>query len=192
MRVLLLLLLVSFLTGVSAQVDQNFIGNADTSYVSGFKGTGTVYGKRMRLSAYENSLFEVYAKDTANSHAAVTAESLVFVWGIEYSHPTWQSTTTAPKYKNWGRVVIDTVNSLAADNYTYSIPVMDSSGVTLVVRKYLDTTTITGWLSQCRAYCPYWDVYFRFWARGLTGNQATTYVPVIFQQQRRKAVKVSN
>jgi hypothetical protein len=188
----ILVFIISIFIALSfAQVDQNYIGNGDTSAVWG-TGTATVYSKKMRLSAYENSIFEVYTKDTANDAAAVTSQVLKFVWGIEYIHPTWQSTTVLPKYKYWGRVTIDTLSTLTAGNFIYAPPLMDSLGMTPIVRKYVDTTTISGYVSQARPYLPFWDVYFRFFATGLPGTQDTTGVKFIFQQHRRKAYKIAN
>jgi hypothetical protein len=184
------MLIVSLLTALAFGQNQNWNGNGDTSQVNGFQGTGTVVSKKMRLSAFENSVFECYATDTGTA-GAITGQSVKLIWGIEYCHPTWQSTELSPKYKYWGRVTIDTMDLSTAGNFIYTVPVMDSNGYMPITKKYVDTTTISRWACQSRPFSPFWDVYFRFWATGLSGNQASTYVKLIFQQQRRKAMKVN-
>jgi hypothetical protein len=52
----------------------------------------------------------------------------------------------------------------------------------------IDTLSVKGFAVQSRAFSPEWDEICRIGVKGLSGNQATTYVKVVVVMHRRAAV----
>lgn len=51
--------------------------------------------------------------------------------------------------------------------------------------------SVSGWAAQSRVVTPKWDVYFRGWFQGLTGNITGSFVDLWFSPERRPHQKVS-
>lgn len=180
-----LILFVAVFAALSfGQASGNWNGWGDTAYVAGFTGTGTVYSPLFKLSSMENACFDVYAKDSGSA-AGITNDSLQFVWGIQFVHPSYQSGAgTTVKYKYSRRLIIDTLDMWGTNVFIDTLLNLDNTGTYPFLQKTIDTS-FSGWAMQSRQFSPQWDVSFRFWATGLAMNKKATYIPLVFQQIRR-------
>jgi hypothetical protein len=143
----------------------------------------------LRLSAFDNCAFDVYAKDTASA-AGVSNDSLQFVWGIQFIHPVFTSTTGTMVYKYSPFLVIDTLDMFTAANMAYKYPSLLTNGTYLMTLKAVDTISVSTWAAQSRSFVPQYDVYYRFWAKGMQENGHS--IKMVFQATRKKYTKVGN
>lgn len=183
------LLILVGLVGLSfGQLNENWNGYGDTVRVHAFYKDTSIVTTKFKLSAFENSRYDVYFRDTAT--AGFASDSVKFVWGIEVGHPAFSTTKASSPVMKWSdRIAIDTVNMLAAANYVSDTAVLLSDGTYSMSLRKIDTVSVSGWACQSRNISTPWDVYFRFWARGLAGNKASKKIDLVFQSIQRLGVK---
>lgn len=180
-----ILLVVLALASIAAgQQGTNWNGWGDTARINSFAADSLKYSKTFNLSSFENCVFTAYARDTGT--AGFGSDSVNFAWGIQWGHPSWVSTSAKSPTMEWGpRLIIDTLNMLTAGNFVVA-PLSLAADYTFVSQKLtIDSSTVSGWAFQRRAVSPEWDVNFRFWCKGITGNKIAQNISLVFQVARR-------
>ena len=173
------MLLFGMVRSAYPQSDENFNG-LDTCNIKGVKGTALVYSRGFKLGAWTYQRFDILANDT--TAAGFASDSVKFVWGIQTYHPILGHTNLSKKYAYGPRVVCDTFDLLSltlpgviqiAEDGTFTPP-----------HGAVDTTSLTTYAIQSRNIAPEWDVYYRIWVQGVTGNKNGDSVAVVFQGVR--------
>lgn len=178
MRFLAMLLVFPCL--VLAQLDENWSGYGDTARIVAFKADSTKYSKAFKLSALENLRVTCFVDDSTAT--GFGSDSCKFEWGIQTFGKSFRGGTY---YRYGTKVTVDTLNALTAANFAISDLHLDSTNTLPVRLLQIDSTANLGYMYQTRQFTPEWDVYFRFWARGLTGNKVGAQLKLIFQVDRR-------
>jgi hypothetical protein len=185
---LLLFLLGSLLFAQGPSANSN--GYGDTSLIVGFKSTGTGYSKALNLSAWENCRIDIFAMDTANSKTGFNGGAIKFYWWTETGHYCVDYLGKLDTvWDNIDPLVIDTFDMTTAGNMVKTprfLSVADGSYPSPHLT--IDTTSVRGYAVQSRTFSPEWDEIWRVGVKGLSGNQATTYVKLIVGMHRRAAV----
>jgi hypothetical protein len=102
----------------------------------------------------------------------------------------WASTTTNI-YKYSEKLVIDTLNLAGSGVFAKTKSSLIADGTYTPAKLLIDTSSLPTYACQSRCFSPQFDVYYRFYATGISGNQATTYLKLVFQQVRRLSTKTS-
>lgn len=173
------MLLCGLIRSAYPQSDENFNG-IDTCNIKGVTGTALVYSRGFKLGAWTYQRFDILANDT--TAAGFASDSVKFVWGIQTYHAALGHTNLSKKYAYGPRVVCDTFDLLSL-----SLPVaiqIAEDGTFYPPHGTVDTTSLTTYAIQSRNIAPEWDVYYRIWVQGLTGNLAGDSVAVVFQGTR--------
>lgn len=169
--------------------DDNWSGYGDSAIISSFKADSLKYSKQFKLSEYENLRATVFANDS--DEAGFVNDSTRFVWGIQTGHWAFNTTKSSLPIMVWApRMVVDTFDMLTTANTVEQFLIMLNDYTFTAPLKYIDTTTFTGYAIQDRAIIPEWDAYFRFWFKGLAGNNGTSFLDLYVQIAQRKSVKV--
>lgn len=171
--------------------DDNWNGYGDSAIISSFKADSLKYSKQFKLSEYENLRVTVFANDTDATGFA--SDSLNFAWGIQTGHWAYTTTRTSSPVMDWApRMVIDTFDILTSGNTVEQFFYVLNDLTFTTPLKYIDTTTFAGYAKQNRLISPEWDVYFRFWFKGLAGNNKASFIKLIAQAAQRRGVKTEN
>lgn len=176
---------------IFAQMDANYNGYNDTAIIATFRADSLKYSKTFYLSKWENLRVTAYANDTGT--AGYAGDSIAFVWGIQTGHPAYSTVSIASPKVCWGEeIVIDTFNITVAANMVRARPVLQNDGTYANQMKFIDTTrTSIAMAYQTRKISPDWDVYYRYWVKGLTGNRpAGSFVKLVFESNQRNYVPV--
>lgn len=191
MRALLAVLVLAAMAWTFPTADNNS-GFGDTSNIAKFNADSLKYSKWYQLSSFENMAAIVMANDTA--HAGFKADSVKFIWGIQYGDPVLNFSGKRDTCFRKA-CIIDTFSSTAADTVylnptTYGY--FDSTGTQCLGLRQIDTVQVTGFMTQNRSVTPEWHSYFRFFAKGLTGNTTRGFVQLWFAPVRRQYIPVRN
>jgi hypothetical protein len=199
-----MVLLVAFVSLSFGQ--ENWNGWVDTAKVLGLFKDTTIYTGWFKLSQFGTVRHTVYLDDT--SAAGFASDSVAAEWGIQTGHASFL--TGAKKKMEHGRkMVIDTFNMLTGSVFSvdsFGRITVDVNGIPQAVYKKIDTlidsattTTISSLITkqvrspyayQSRGPFTEWDVYFRYWIHGLTGNKKSTTIKCFFQAARQIGTKV--
>lgn len=164
-----------------AEVSQNWNGYADTMWMPGVTGTATVYSaKALSLTDFDMVRVVCHVDDTTS--AGFASDSVAFVWGYQtfsfcLDSDGERDTCFAPK------VLVDTCR--AAEFGTMDTWTLDANSIAATPVKNIDTLGCSGWAIQTRTFAPEWDVNYRVWLTGLTGNLTGDNVKVMFTNLRR-------
>jgi hypothetical protein len=168
--------------GLFAQTE-NYAGWGDTSVLTTFRADSLKYSRAFLLSQYENLRVDFMVNDT--DAAGFVSDSVKAYWGIQTGHPCLNSSGVVDTVWNHDLVIADTIDLLTTTNAGPKYFAMDSAGNYANTRKSIDTTNVTGFAVQSRNISPYWDVYVRCFAKGLTGNNKGSMLSARFALYRR-------
>ena len=172
---------------------QNSNGRLDTSLIKGFNSTGLKYSKAFNLSDWENLRVDVLAMDTNNSKTGFAGAAIKFYWFLETGH-TSVNYLTGKWDTIWAikdPLICDTFDITTAGNMVTTPRFRDNTtGAYKSPVKTIDTLSVRGYAVQSRNESPEWDELVRAGLKGLTGNQATTYVKAIVAMHRCGGMKV--
>lgn len=159
----------------------NYNGNNDTGTFASFKADSLKYSAIYSLSGFENLRVDMMANDT--NAAGYASDSIKFVWGIQTGHPAYNRSGLMDTV--WCDPLL--VDTMQVSNATKTYIVLGTDGTFSTVKGLVDTLTVTGYAYQSRNFAPEWDVWFRVWARGITGNRVGGWVKSHYAVYRRVA-----
>lgn len=151
----------------------NYTGTGDTSNITDFKADSLKYSRTFAKSKYFHMIAEVLVNDT--SFDGFSADSTYFAWGIQTGHPVLDSADNLDTAWNEELLVCDTVKRYDS-SYAPTYIEISSDGSFSNVLKVIDTTSITGFAKQSHNPSPNWDVLFRGWVKGITGNEVGSFL----------------
>lgn len=177
-------LLVFLCSFTFAQVD-NATGWGDTAMINGFKADSLKYSKWFNLSTYENCRFLCLVDDTAS--AGFASDSVSFYWGLQFGTNCLNG-NNKPDTAIGARLQIDTftIVGTGSANLAMAIRAIDSTGFFPLALKRVDSTAVTGFMTQDRSVAPEWAPVVRFWAKGLTGNKVGAPLKLRFAKVQRQ------
>jgi len=184
-------LAILFLFSVSAWAESalNHTGYGDTCAIHGFRADSLKYSKAYSLTDYEALRVTVFVDDT--SSAGFDSDSLLFAWGIQTGTPVLNSSGGRDTLWNPLCLVVDTLDLVDDATIGLSYGLVGTDGTYSDVLSLIDTLSVSGWAAQSRVVTPRWDVYFRGWFQGLTGNITGSFAKLWFAPERRRHQKVS-
>lgn len=180
-RVLIWVYLVSMMTPVVAERAQNWNGTGDTTTISGCSGTTLVYSDSAYcMTDYNAVRMVLLANDTLK--AGFSTDSINVHWGYQgfslcYNSSGVVDTCYSPA------VIVDTLTTATLGTMTRGT--LDGNGKAYAMTKRSDTTSCTGYAVQSRAVFPEWNVNYRLWVQGMTGNAIRAPVKIKFVQVRQ-------
>lgn len=175
---------------------ENWNGYGDTAKITGFFSTNTVYSGWFRLSAFSRVRHAVYLNDT--SSAGYANDSINAMWGIQTGCPSFLTTSNTKRKMILGRkIVFDTFNIAASNVFTGGLSTIDNAGYPVFTWNKIDTL-IDSMGTSVRSPYAYqsvsplqeFDVYYRYWITGLTGNKGSNKLIGYFQSARETGIKV--
>jgi hypothetical protein len=187
MRTIVLMVLAA-VTCLFAQADENYNGYRDTARITLFKADSLRYSKVFPLSTWENSRLSIFLNDT--SSAGYASDSIKCFWGIQLGMPCINGSGLLDTAWELQLITLDTFDILTAGNMARPYTALDSTGAYMEKMKRIDTLDVTGYAYQTRVFSPGWDVYFRFWAKGLTGNKVGATLKGMFAVEHRNYIAV--
>ena len=147
------------------------------------------YSKVMRLSDLEDCRVIVRANDTSN--AGFKTDSMAIEWGYQTLCPCKNSSNADDTCVDQ-RVAVDTLDSLAMANFAGAVGSVAGDGTITRSTRIADTLMCAGYAVQSRWLPTEWDVYVRFWVKGIGKNKKTVAVPCKIDFQRRQYINVRN
>ena len=184
MKPVLIVLAVVF--GLFAQASENYNGWGDTSRIAEFRADSLKYSKVFQLSKYENLRIDMMIADTAA--ATFAADSIKTQWGVVFGHPVLSITGVRDTVWSNEWLVIDTLNALTTTNAAIKYNVYGTDGTYNTILGAHDTLSVSGFIVQSRAITPAWDVFFKVWVKGLTGNNVSGFLNTRVNVVRRLGV----
>jgi hypothetical protein len=180
------LLAVALLAGVVFGQTENYSGMNDTAVIATFKADSLKTSKAYTLSQFENLRVDVLVSDT--SAAGFASDSVKLYWGIQTGRICWNSSGTRDTAWSNERITLDTLDMLTTTNAALKYNAMDNTGAYTNTLKAHDTLSVSGFAVQSRNISPEWDVLFRCWVKGLTGNKVGRFLVFRFNVVRRIGV----
>jgi hypothetical protein len=184
----IVLMVLAAVTCLFAQADENYNGYRDTARVTLFKADSLRYSKVFPLSTWENCRFSLFLNDTSN--AGFSGDSIKCFWGIQLGMPCINGSGSLDTAWDLQLITLDTFDILTGANMVRPYTAMDSTGAYVEKMKRIDTLDVTGFAYQSRVFSPGWNVYFRFWAKGLTGNKVGATLKGQWCVERRNYIAV--
>jgi hypothetical protein len=143
------------------------------------------FTKAFKLSAYENLTVIVLVNDTTVVRLA--NDSIGVRWGYQLISPC-SSTTGIDTCFDQEIFKVDSILTTGFGAYTARIGTYGSDGVITRTDGLVDTLGPSGYATQKRNLSGMeWDVYIRFWVKGIANNKKVIAVPVKFNVLRRPA-----
>jgi len=152
---------------------ENYTGYGDTANIHSFNADSLLFTPWFRLSSYLNLRVDVFADDTSSDGFA--SDSILFHWGVQTGHPVLNSSNTRDTMINEEMLVVDTMD-VQNGAFNDTMLVISATGSFSNVFKQMDTTNVSGFVTQTANVSPEWDVWFRGWVQGLTGNKLGSYI----------------
>jgi len=140
------------------------------------------FSKVFKLTAGENIRVILKADDT--TVAKFASDSLAIRWGYQTMCPCYNSSGVSDTCVDQ-LIKIDSLVAAGFGDNSARIGSIDADGVITRSNAIGDTVTCSGYVTQSKWFQPEWDVYIRFWVKGITGNKITTAVPAVIDVQRR-------
>jgi hypothetical protein len=152
----------------NAWLNENYTGYGDTSQIANFKADSIKYTKVFNYSGYYNIRADILVNDTGT--AKFGADSIALIWGIQTGHPILDSAKARDTAWSKELYICDTlVRSSATYRDTMILIALD--GTYENKRNVADTSSVKGFIKQSKAPSIEWDVLYRGFAKGLTGNR---------------------
>lgn len=164
-----------------AETSTNWNGYQDTVSLPTFSSTNTVYSTRT-FSLTDFDMVRVVLQVNDTSSAGFASDSVNLVWGYQTFSLCLNSsgvadTCYAPK------VLVDTCRTAAFG--TMATWTLDANSIAATPVKNVDTLSCTGFAVQTRTFAPEWDVNYRLWVTGITGNRVGSPLKLMFTNLRR-------
>lgn len=177
-----LLFLVALLAGlVSAETSMNWHGYIDTVKMPACSASVTVYSKTsLSLTDYDMVRIVLHVADTTTTGFA--SDSVNLIWGYQ-SYTLCLNSLGVVDTCFSPRVLVDTCRTALYGSM--AIKTLDANGIAGTPTKSVDTSFCTGYAVQSRTFSPEWDVYYRLWVTGLTGNLTAKPIKLLFTNVRR-------
>ena len=161
----------------------NWNGNDTSTTASIYAKFDTLkFTKAFKLSQFENLRVIVKTDDTTTARFA--SDSIGVRWGYQTLCPSLSSTGVADTTFDQ-LIKVDSILPANFGDNKARIGTIATDGTITRSDAIVDTLGPSGYVTQSRWIQPEWDVYIRFWVRGITGNKITTACPVVFEVQRR-------
>lgn len=136
-----------------------------------------------KLTAGENIRVILKANDTTTARFA--SDSLGIRWGYQTLCPCYNSSGVADTCVDQ----LIKLDSLVPAGFGDNSTVIGTTDADFTITRSMgigDTVKCGGYVTQTKAFQPEWDVYVRFWVRGIANNKKTIAVPAIIDVQRRQ------
>lgn len=141
------------------------------------------FTKAFKLSQFENLTVNVLTNDTTS--AGFASDSVGVRWGYQLLSPC-SSTSSIDTCFDQQIFKVDSILTANFGAYTARIGTYGPDGTITRTDGLVDTLGPTGYATQKRNISGLeWDVYIRFWVKGIGNNKKTTAVPVKFNVLRR-------
>lgn len=177
------LLILCIFSLSQAWLSENYTGYGDTSQIANFKADSIKYSRVFSYSGYYNIRADLLVNDTAA--AKFGSDSIALVWGIQTGHPILDSAKARDTAWSKELYILDTlVRSSATFRDTMILIGLD--GAYSNVRNIADTVSVRGFIKQSKAPSIEWDVLYRGFVKGLTGNRKGKPLMVRFSFTRRE------
>lgn len=186
-KIIVFIALAFFVVNAERYGDLNWTGYGDTCTITAFRADSLKYSRARALSAYENLRIDVWAQDT--SSAGYASDSISFTWGIQVGH-AYDSVGTRCTLWLRPRMLADSfrlATAIKKDTFT----IVDTNGLFWVYKNVVDTSK-TDYARQSANLTPNWDVLFRTWYKGATGNKINRFLVVKDVVLRRKAANTKD
>jgi hypothetical protein len=179
-----------------AQTNLNWKGYGDTATINAMKGTALFVSKAFNMTNAENKLLCVLFDDTVNTGRKT--DTVYASVGYQLGSPL---VNIAGSYDTiWTNFIpLDTIDSRTAAGKQYdpalgstSMWTMGTDDLPVRIHGSIDTTLGTTSSGLWCGFSPYWSPLIRFYMKGITGNQATTYVKGKFVFIQRAYIKIGN
>lgn len=167
-RVLIWLYLLAIMTPIiNAETSTNWAGYGDTCTLPSLTGTATVYSTNSwSMTDYNGIRLVFMANDT--SSAGFASDSIAVRWGYQ-SFCFCQNSAGAMDTCLSPRVVVDTMKTCSLG--VMAVSTLDGNSIAKAIGMQSDTAFCTGFATQSRAVFPEWNMNYRLWAQGITGNK---------------------
>lgn len=166
------LIVLSLTCMLFPDASDNSTGYTDTASIGGFKADSLKYGSVYKLGLYEDLDVDVFANDT--SAAGYASDSVSFTWGIQTGH-YYLSASGEVKIKWNLRIQVDSFHIASAIKKD-TFAVVDTNFDWYYIKNIVDTTTDSYFAIQSDLVVPRWDVLFRTWYKGATGNKKGRFI----------------
>jgi hypothetical protein len=147
------------------------------------------FSKVFKLTAGENIRVILKANDTTTVRFA--SDSLGIRWGYQTMCPCYNSSGVADTCVDQ----LIKLDSLVPAGFGDNSTVVGTTDADYTITRSVaigDTVKCSGYVTQTKAFQPEWDVYVRFWVRGIGANKKTTAVPAVIDVQRRQYTQSRN
>jgi hypothetical protein len=141
------------------------------------------FSKVFKLTAGENIRVILKADDTTTARFA--GDSLGIRWGYQTMCPCYNSSGVADTCVDQ-LIKLDSLVPAGFGSNSAVIGSIDADGVITRSNGIGDTVFCSGYVTQSKWFQPEWDVYVRFWVRGIGANKKSTAVPAVIDVQRRQ------
>ena len=102
-----------------------------------------------------------------SSSAGFASDSIKFHWGYQ----SWASCYDSAGDRDTCFSIRYAIDTFQVDSFgNMGVGTIDGNSIANAVNNQVDTLGCVGFATQTRAFYPEWDVGFRVWAEGLTGN----------------------
>ena len=141
------------------------------------------FSKVFKLTAGEHIRVILKANDTTTVRFA--GDSIGIRWGYQTMCPCNNSSSVSDTCADQ-LIKLDSLLPGGMTDISTIVGYVDADGVITRSNGYSDTVKCSGYATQTKWFQPEWDVYIRFWVRGIANNKKTVAVPAIIDVQRRQ------
>lgn len=149
----------------------------------------TKFSKVFKLTAGENIRVVLKANDTTTVRFA--SDSLGISWGYQTLCPCNNSSGVADTCVDQ-LIKLDSLVPAGFGDNSAVVGTTDADGTITRSVAIGDTVKCSGYVTQSKWFQPEWDVYVRFWVKGIANNKKTVAVPAIIDVLRRVGVQTRN
>lgn len=181
-RVLILISVLCVFALAKDKQPNNWNGYQDSTNIIQFAADSLKYSDVFNFTDWADEIVSIVKCDDTTT-AGRGADSIQFFYGYQtgyFAHDSAGAYDTA-----WtDYVIIDTVDVDSFGVARYNS--MTKNGVVTMAGGSVDTSSITGYASQVRAFTPLWGMYIRFFFKGMAGNNDNAYHDLKLDVRRRK------
>lgn len=185
-----MILLVFFVSIIySERVLNRLALDEDTSIITDFSVDSLKYTKWFVLTDEED--IRVIFKFDDTSSAGFSGDSLHIEVGYQTGVPVFDSSENAVNECKLPdeKIILDTVLTDSLGKLELGYGSMSSDGTITRHKGQIDTSSVPGFACLPRWLDPEWDVFIRFWVRGLSDNTGS-FVKTRIDVQRRRYVNM--
>lgn len=162
---------------------KNWNGMRDTCTMPACSSTALVYSTNVfSMTDFDMYRLTLLVDDTTS--AGFASDSVNLRWGYQGFHLCLNGSGEIDTCYS-PRVIVDTINADSTGFGLLAIMTLDGDGIANTPGQQADTSSCSGFAVQSRTFSPEWDVYFRIWAQGITGNITEAPLKMRFAVVRR-------